>query len=78
MVSGAGHDAAVMALLTPMTMLFIRSPGGISHHPAESVVPADVTAALEVMVALLLNAAKHWLVTSPRRLGVKFTHISLC
>jgi allantoate deiminase len=57
MVSGAGHDAAVMAGLTPMTMLFVRSPGGVSHHPAESVVPADVRAALEVMVAFLHRLA---------------------
>jgi allantoate deiminase len=53
MVSGAGHDAAVMAGLTPMTMLFVRSPGGVSHHPDEAVAVADVTAALEVMVAFL-------------------------
>jgi allantoate deiminase len=38
-------------------MLFIRSPGGISHHPAESVVPTDVTAALEVMVRFLHRLA---------------------
>jgi allantoate deiminase len=57
MVSGAGHDAAVMAALAPMTMLFVRSPGGVSHHPAEAVVPADVTAALEVLVAFLHRLA---------------------
>ena len=53
MVSGAGHDAAVMADLTPMTMLFVRSPGGISHHPDEAVLAGDVQAALEVMVGFL-------------------------
>jgi allantoate deiminase len=53
MVSGAGHDAAVMAHLAPVTMLFVRSPGGISHHPDESVLKSDVAAALEVMVAFL-------------------------
>jgi allantoate deiminase len=57
LVSGAGHDAAVMASLAAMTMLFVRSPGGVSHHPAESVVPADVTAALEVMVDFLHRLA---------------------
>jgi allantoate deiminase len=57
MVSGAGHDATVMADLAPMTMLFVRSPGGVSHHPAESVVPADVSAALEVIVAFLHRLA---------------------
>ncbi len=39
MASGAGHDAAVMTGLTPMTMLFVRSPGGVSHHPDEAVLP---------------------------------------
>lgn len=29
-------------------MLFLRSPGGISHHPDESVLPEDVEAALAV------------------------------
>ena len=33
--------------------LFIRSPGGVSHHPAESVRPEDVRAALAVMVRFL-------------------------
>lgn len=53
LVSGAGHDAAIMAELTPMAMLFIRSPGGISHHPDEAVLPADVETALKVLVEFL-------------------------
>ena len=48
MPSGAGHDAMVMAARLPAAMLFLRSPGGISHHPAESVLEEDVEAALEV------------------------------
>jgi allantoate deiminase len=52
-VSGAGHDAVVMAGLCPVAMLFVRSPGGISHHPAESVRREDVRAALAVMVQFL-------------------------
>ncbi|HWE86551.1 MAG TPA: allantoate amidohydrolase [Terracidiphilus sp.] len=46
--SGAGHDAMVMAGRVPAAMLFIRSPGGISHHPAETVLEEDVEAAMEV------------------------------
>jgi len=46
MVSGAGHDAMIMAGRMPVAMLFVRSPGGISHHPDESVRPEDVAAAL--------------------------------
>jgi allantoate deiminase len=48
MASGAGHDAMVMAARMPTAMLFLRSPGGISHNPAESVREEDVEAALHV------------------------------
>jgi allantoate deiminase len=46
MLSGAGHDAMVVARRMPAAMLFLRSPGGLSHHPDESVLPEDVAAAL--------------------------------
>ena len=46
MVSGAGHDAMILAPKVPAALLFLRSPGGISHHPDENVLPADVEAAL--------------------------------
>jgi len=48
MSSGAGHDAMIVAPHMPAAMLFLRSPGGISHHPSESVLPGDVAAALAV------------------------------
>lgn len=48
MPSGAGHDAMIMAGRVPTAMLFLRSPGGISHHPDESVREEDVEAALRV------------------------------
>lgn len=48
MTSGAGHDAMVMAGRVQAAMLFLRSPGGISHHPDESVRDEDVEAALQV------------------------------
>ena len=47
MASGAGHDAMIVAGRMPAAMLFLRTPGGISHHPEESVLPEDVGAALE-------------------------------
>ncbi len=46
MPSGAGHDAMIVARRMPASMLFLRSPGGISHHPDETVLPEDVAAAL--------------------------------
>jgi allantoate deiminase len=53
MVSGAGHDAQILAQKVPASMLFLRSPGGISHHPDESVLAEDVDAALAVGAELL-------------------------
>jgi allantoate deiminase len=52
-VSGAGHDAGVMARVAPMAMLFLRSPGGVSHHPDERVLPEDVAVGLEVLIHYL-------------------------
>jgi allantoate deiminase len=46
LVSGAGHDAMVLGKKVPAGMLFLRSPGGISHHPDESVLLDDIQAAL--------------------------------
>lgn len=58
MVSGAGHDAMIMAALCPSTLLFLRSPGGLSHHPEESVWPQDVEAALRVGLDFLHRLAR--------------------
>lgn len=59
MASGAGHDAMIVVRRMPAAMLFLRSPGGISHHPDESVLTEDVDAALEV--------GRHFLVELERR-----------
>ncbi len=53
LVSGAGHDAMVMAALCPTAMLFIRCREGISHNPAEHVDPADAQIALQVMLGFI-------------------------
>jgi len=53
MTSGAGHDAMILAPVVPSTMLFLRSPGGFSHHPEESVLPQDVEAALATAMEFL-------------------------
>jgi allantoate deiminase len=53
MVSGAGHDAMILAEKVPAAMIFLRTPGGISHDPAESVEPEDVARALECGLHLL-------------------------
>lgn len=59
MVSGAGHDAMILAPMVPAAMLFLRSPGGISHHPDETVRPEDVAAALEVGERFLASTTGH-------------------
>lgn len=57
LVSGAGHDAMIMSRAMPAAMLFLRTPGGLSHHPDEAVAPGDVQAALEVGWRFLLGLA---------------------
>lgn len=56
LTSGAGHDAMILARRVPCAMLFLRTPGGLSHHPDETVLVEDVetalTAALEFLTRL--------------------------
>lgn len=53
LVSGAGHDGLAMADFCPVSMLFVRCRGGISHSPAEFVTPADVGAAVDALLHFL-------------------------
>jgi allantoate deiminase len=57
LASGAGHDAMVMAGRFPMAMLFIRHPGGVSHHPDERVEVEDVSVAINVMMEMIRELA---------------------
>ena len=56
LVSGAGHDAVVLARVCDAAMLFVRCAGGISHDPRESVDEADVAVAIDVVERFLLGA----------------------
>ena len=56
--SGAGHDAAAMAAICPVGMLFVRCESGISHNPAESASEADVAVAIRVMNDFLKSLAE--------------------
>jgi allantoate deiminase len=56
-VSGAGHDAMILAEKIPTAMVFLRTPGGISHDPAESVSVEDVAKAIECGLYLLEQLA---------------------
>jgi allantoate deiminase len=58
--SGAGHDAATMARVAPVAMLFVRCAGGVSHHPDESVSEADVRVAVDAFTRFVeLVAARY-------------------
>jgi beta-ureidopropionase / N-carbamoyl-L-amino-acid hydrolase len=58
MVSGAGHDAQIMATVTPSGMIFVPSVRGISHNPAEHTEPADIVAGANVLLAAALELAQ--------------------
>jgi N-carbamoyl-L-amino-acid hydrolase len=50
LASYAGHDAGVIAAGgIPAGMLFVRSPDGISHNPAEHASESDCRAGIEVL-----------------------------
>jgi acetylornithine deacetylase/succinyl-diaminopimelate desuccinylase-like protein len=55
LVSGAGHDAMVLATAgVPTAMLFVRSlNGGVSHHPDELSSDDDIALAIDALAAVL-------------------------
>lgn len=57
LASGAGHDAMVMANLTDMGMIFVRSKGGISHNPQEWTDKEDLGDGADVLLRTLLKLA---------------------
>lgn len=60
LMSGAGHDAGLMASRFPTAMLFLRQPRGISHHPDEDVEASDVAEGLRVLRQWVLNLAREF------------------
>lgn len=57
LASGAGHDAVIVSRLAPVAMLFVRSRGGLSHHPDEYTSPRDIACALQATCAFLRQLA---------------------
>lgn len=53
--SGAGHDAATLAPLCPVSMIFMRCTRGISHNPLEAVLPEDVEVATKALLHFIEN-----------------------
>ena len=58
LISGAGHDAQMLACICPAAMIFAPSISGISHNPAEDTAPEHIAAAVTVL-ADTLNALCH-------------------
>ena len=57
--SGAGHDAMMMAQITPMAMLFVRcGNNGISHNRLETMTADDAQLAAEVFLGWLMQLAR--------------------
>ncbi|GAB7533870.1 Zn-dependent hydrolase [Burkholderia sp. 3C] len=56
-VSGAGHDAILMARHYPTAMVFIPCVDGLSHNEAEDALPGDVTAGANVLLHAVLARA---------------------
>jgi N-carbamoyl-L-amino-acid hydrolase len=54
--SGAGHDAQMMAQLSPMGMIFVPSVGGISHSPKELTSWQDCANGANVLLQAVLGA----------------------
>ncbi|MBO6574856.1 MAG: M20 family metallo-hydrolase [Rhodothermales bacterium] len=57
LISGAGHDAQILARHCPSGMLFVRSRGGVSHNPAEYSSPEDVEAGANALLQAALRLA---------------------
>jgi allantoate deiminase len=57
LISGAGHDAMIMAKITKMGMLFVRSKDGISHNPKEWTDKEDLATGAEVLYRVVQKLA---------------------
>lgn len=57
MLSGAGHDAQMMASLCPAVMIFVPSKDGISHCPSEYTKPGDLEKGANVLLNTLVHLA---------------------
>ncbi len=57
MISGAYHDALILARKIPVGMLFVPSVGGISHHPDELTEREDIDRGVAVLGEALATLA---------------------
>lgn len=59
MISGASHDAQMMASVCPSAMIFVPSHRGISHNPAEHTEPHQLVQGADLLLHALLELANH-------------------
>ena len=57
MISGAGHDAQLLASMCPTAMIFVPSRDGISHSPDEYSSPEDLETGANVLLHTALKLA---------------------
>ena len=53
LASGAGHDAAAMARITDVGMIFVRCRDGISHNPLEQITVQDAAAGIATLSSFI-------------------------
>ncbi len=57
MISGAGHDAMMLARVCPTGMIFVPCERGLSHNEAENATPGDLAAGARVLADVLARLA---------------------
>jgi N-carbamoyl-L-amino-acid hydrolase len=58
LLSGAGHDAQMLAGVCPTGMVFVPSRGGVSHNPAEHTDPEHLGAGTAVLLDVVCSLAE--------------------
>ncbi len=59
MISGAGHDAQMLARICPAGMIFVPSIKGISHNPKEATKTEDLVKGLDVLTSTAAEICRH-------------------
>lgn len=54
-VSGAGHDAMLLAEISEIGMVFVRCEQGVSHHPNERADKKDIALGIELLLETVLK-----------------------
>jgi N-carbamoyl-L-amino-acid hydrolase len=57
LASGAGHDAQMLATVTPSGMIFVPSRGGVSHQAGELTEWSDCVNGANVLLGTALELA---------------------